>query len=91
MTSVKVSTPGALESVHRQQRKLTMAKTVIICGKLFDGLREMLGPTMDIIAPASMRFWPTGESSPGVQAEGRKDGTRLTDLGNTGGNPEYAM
>ena len=50
MTSVKVSTPGALEAVHRQQRKLTMAKTVIICGKLFDGLRDtMLGPTEILI------------------------------------------
>ena len=36
--------------VQRQRRKLTMAKTVIICGKLFDGLADkMLGPTEILI------------------------------------------
>ena len=36
--------------VQCQRRKLTMAKTVIICGKLFDGLADkMLGPTEILI------------------------------------------
>jgi imidazolonepropionase-like amidohydrolase len=39
-----------MEEVQFQQRKLTMAKTVIICGKLFGGLGDtMLGPTEILI------------------------------------------
>src|ERR1700675_1617491 len=68
--------------VQCQRRKLTMAKTVIICGKLFDGLGDaMLGPTEILIEGG-----PIVEVSGSV---GRPGGANVFDLSDRAVSPGF--
>ena len=65
-----------------QQRKLAMAKMVIICGKLFDGLSDtMLGPTEILIEDDTI-----AEVSNSV---GRPGGAKVLDLSDRTVSPGF--